>query len=443
MTLSKKDFQGTGKVFSFTLLQMLKNKANLVSLIIMVLFSLLSVPFMVLTGGADMHMDEEFMIQTAYIRNETNYTIDLEQIAELEPELSAIAVKEAEFEAEDYEAHLNPGELLIRIYQESLLEGFVVEASALTEDESESYEASLMMGAVLRVFDQARYEAMGITEEQIAVISSSYEVNVTSVDDFLNPETTSFDTRYWLQYIYAIVIMVLSILAVSYIIRAIVEEKASKLVELLMVSVKPLALVVGKILASMVFVFGMIASMVLGFVISYLVSSLFFDVSVVGGIFGTLGISADSLNVDAPAIVSIVISVLTGFTTFSILAGLFGSACSSTSEMESAIMAPTMITMAGYLVSVAISGMNGGPVVIFCSLCPIISVFCGPVQYLVGNIGFPVLVLSWVLQLAVVVLLALFCAKIYRELIIYRGSRVTVKQMIAMAMGKSGKGKVN
>ncbi|MFQ9052626.1 MAG: ABC transporter permease [Oscillospiraceae bacterium] len=48
-------------------------------------------------------------------------------------------------------------------------------------------------------------------------------------------------------------------MSASYVIRAVVEEKDSRLVELLLVSVKPMALLAGKILAVMAFTFGWLA----------------------------------------------------------------------------------------------------------------------------------------------------------------------------------------
>lgn len=44
---------------------------------------------------------------------------------------------------------------------------------------------------------------------------------------------------YVIQLVYAIVVLMVSIMSVSYIIRAVVEEKSSKLVEMLLLNVRP------------------------------------------------------------------------------------------------------------------------------------------------------------------------------------------------------------
>ena len=73
---------------------------------------------------------------------------------------------------------------------------------------------------------------------------------------FASDQEANWETGYWTQMIYSILVLMVSIFSVSYIVRAVVEEKSSKLVETLLVSIRPLALILGKILAVMACVFG-------------------------------------------------------------------------------------------------------------------------------------------------------------------------------------------
>ena len=51
MKQNKRELQGVGKVFQFTLVQFVKNKANTITLIIMFVLTLFSVPVMTLFSG--------------------------------------------------------------------------------------------------------------------------------------------------------------------------------------------------------------------------------------------------------------------------------------------------------------------------------------------------------------------------------------------------------
>lgn len=449
MLLNKHDFRGTGKIFLFTFCQMLKNKGNIVSIIIMVVMAMASVPAMVLLGGTQ---ENEIQTQAIYVADETSLSIDWLELEEYEPEFAGIPVYEAEFEPTEYADYLDTAEVMLHVYAEQP-GSYHVTVGRVSEDTPSEAETMMLMWAAESMVNTAKYEKLGISSEQIDTLNAGYYVSVQSLEEYLNAsdaaeedeamtEAVGFDARYWLQLMYSIVVMMLSVLSISYIVRAIVEEKASKLIELLMVSVRPLALIVGKILAAMAFVFGMFAMMVIGFAVSYAVTGIFLDVSAIFGTLTELGISADMFSrIGVLSIAATLISLLTGYMTFSIIAGLFASGCSSTSEMDGATMPATLVILAGYILSCIASAFEGGTAVTILSLCPVVSVFCAPVQYLIGNIGFGVLTLAWVIQLAVVVLLELFCAKIYNELIIYKGRRIGLKQMLAMAKGNKKGGR--
>ena len=113
-----------------------------------------------------------------------------------------------------------------------------------------------------------------------------------------NPELLSSDAKFVLQYGYSILVLMLITISSSYIIRSVVEEKASRLVEFLMVSVKPLALILGKILAVMTYIFVMFAVTAAGLVCSYIITARFMDVGAVRGLLEQAGLT--SLEIGPP-----------------------------------------------------------------------------------------------------------------------------------------------
>lgn len=432
MKLSKEDFRGTKKVFSFTIRQMIKNRANIVSLIIMAVMAIASVPFLAMMNHADMVKTGMSEISGLFLRNDSDVEFDPGQICETDSRYASLILYEGALSEKENGRVQGADEVLVTV-SGSLDEGYLIEASLSEDSVLEQEEVDTLLSGIRQIFENARYEALGIDQAQIDGLTAGFSTNVSTMEEYQNRDEAGFETRYGLQFAYSILVMMLSIMSVSFIVRAVVEEKASRLVELLMVSVRPLALIVGKILASMAFVFGMFAVMFAGFGISWAVTGQFLDLSGIQGSMGGLDIASVQASLNPLSAVGILISLLTGYLTFAIIAGLSGAACSSTSETESAVMAPTMLIMAGYIVSCMVSGFDDGTVVMVCSLLPVLSVFCAPVQYLLGNIGFGVLTAAWILQLAVAVLLTLFGAGIYNELIIHRGSRVKLGQMVAMA----------
>lgn len=264
-------------------------------------------------------------------------------------------------------------------------------------------------------------------EESGGSLSVSY--SVVRHSEYLGGGDSGAD-GYLVQLVYSVLVMMVSVMSVSYIVGAVAEEKTSKLVELLMVSVKPLALIVGKILSVMLYMlvsFGLIA---LCFALSGALSSLLFKSS--AAIFA---VPASLLGgIGALDVLAALVSLLLGYLTFAIAAGLFGAGCSGTEDIQGAAGGCTVLIMLAYVVSIA-AGSVGGAFGTVCSLVPVLSVFCAPARYAVGALSLPLLCLSWVIQAVCVALLALLCARVYAALLIYRGGRVRLGQMLRMARG--------
>lgn len=78
---------------------------------------------------------------------------------------------------------------------------------------------------------------------------ASFYTQVMTMDEFMGRDVVDTDSRYSIQYAYSILVMIVCIFAATYIVRAILEEKSSKLVETLLVSIKSEDMILGKILA--------------------------------------------------------------------------------------------------------------------------------------------------------------------------------------------------
>ena len=331
---------------------------------------------------------------------------------------------------DNYKKNIKDDEVLVCVRMEESEGGSMPLISLYSIKETDSdYEE--LSAAVSQLVQESRYRDVGITQEQIDAVEATYSTDTLTLESYYEKQSgPDFGTRYIVQYVYAIILMILGIFTTSYIIRAVVEEKSSKLVELLMVSVKPLALIMGKILAVMLYVFGMLVSLGLCAGISYLVTGVFMDTQPVMDFVAKSGFTSGALQIDPFLIVVLLVSLLLGYLTFSILSGLAGTSCSTMDDMQSANMSVTMIIMAGYFISVFTINLPSLATVV--SLIPILSIFCAPVEYICGDIGIGVLLLSWLIQLLAVGLLFAFCANIYEDLILYKGQKMKWTELFGL-----------
>ena len=205
--------------------------------------------------------------------------------------------------------------------------------------------------------------------------------------------------------------------------------------ETLMVSIRSEAAIMGKILAVITFVVTMIASLIIGFAVSYLVTGMFADTSFVSDFLENAGITSETMNLGPQMAAAMIISTLIGCLMLSQIAALSGAGCSSMEDMESANMAATMLIMACYFVTVFAGPFGSGPAVAL-SLCPFVSAFAAPTYYVTGDISMAVLALSWVIQAACVLVLHILSGKVYDSLVIYKGNRLKLSQILSMAVRK-------
>ncbi|MCE5197193.1 MAG: ABC transporter permease [Negativicutes bacterium] len=432
MKLNKNDFTGIGKVYSFTLTQYAKSKANLIALAIMLLLVLVSVPLVVLFKGNPTEGIPTTNLSKVYLLNETGFALQLEKAAQHNPQLADVTFLEVESVPENAAGQLTAEELFLHLYPANhtyAIDVFSSSASALS-----NAEISQLTSLISYLFSQARLSGLGVTAEQFGVVMSGYSSSISSIEEYLHPrQSLGMDAKFLIQYIYAILVMILCLTSSIYIIRTIIEEKSSKLVELLMISIKPLAMIAGKILAVMTYVFGMILGLGAAFLLSYWLTGYFADVSIITTMLTGLGFSSALLNIGWFTIVIVLVSLLLGYLTFSLIAGIAGTSCSSMEDVNSASQLTTMIVMAGYLISLFAVNFENSAVSIITSLSPIVAVFCAPVAFVSGNISFTILLLSWFLQALTVAFLAWFCARIYQDLLLHKGSRVEFKEMLVMA----------
>ena len=131
----------------------------------------------------------------------------------------------------------------------------------------------------------------------------------------------------------------------------------------------------------------------------------------------------------------LLVSLGLGYLTMSLIGGVAGACCSGMEEAGEATGPVMLLTMAGYLASCVVGAVPSGPVAVFSTLCPVVSIFCAPVQFAGGNVSFWLVLASWAIQAAVIWGLLTLASRVYAGLIVHRGSRVKLRELMSMAKG--------
>lgn len=436
MNRIKQELTGTGKVYNFTLRQYSKSKANIIVTAIMLVLALASVPVISLIMGGGTRAETpggKSLISAVWIKNDTGYELTADNTG-TESTFGSVEFKEADFDSNTYRDHISHDEVFVELSYDIAENSYLIRTYAADNTviaSTELYELSSYISVLL---EKSRLLGLGISEGQISMIMSPYYSASMTVDELKGSDGgAGFGSKFAIQYIYSLLFLSLSVLSSSYIIRTVIEEKDSKLVEILMVSVKPLALIAGKVLAVMTYVFLLLAAIAVCFALSWFISTGFIDIAPVEQLLSQFGFASGAYNLNPLTFVAVPVSLALGYLTISILTGISGACCTTMEDMNSAYMSVIFIVLFGYLVSSFTSFIRAPGAVIILSLFPVISVFTAPTRYIFGDIGFGILMLSWVIQILVVVYLYRFCSKVYSDLIIHAGGRIRLRELISMS----------
>lgn len=404
-----RDLSGTGQVYRFTLSQLLKSRANRVTLIIMVLLAAVSMPLTALLGGETPETSDTAGLASVRVDNRTDLVLDFSG--------------DAYWADTDFSADAGEPDAVVTITGDET--GYQVAVNG--SETADAGELSQLAETARQAVRDACLRAAGLSSRQLEALTAS------------TGEEDSHEEGFWVQYGYSILAMILCLMSASYVIRAVVEEKDSRLVELLLVSVKPMALLAGKILAVMAFTFGWLLAMLAGLGVSCGLTAGLMGPGVLqkqlSGLLAAVPRVQEDLWQAAGVLLVLLVSLGLGYLTMSLIGGVAGACCSGMEEAGEATGPVMLLTMAGYLASCVVGAVPSGPVAVFSTLCPIVSIFCAPVQFAGGNVSIWLVLASWAIQAAVIWGLLTLASRVYAGLIVHRGSRVKLRELMSMAKG--------
>jgi ABC-2 type transport system permease protein len=443
----KNEIRGWKNIFLFTLTQTLKSKAYIVSFAIVLILSLVSLPAISLLSQGEEDADAKNAIEKVYVFNETSLqTLDFTKALN-EESISHIKIV---MEKEDYDSVLDRIETkenkAVALTVEEDGNGYYLKFVTSTADVVDSSDIQSLEESMGEYFRNYKISVLDMTEEQNAMISAEVETIISETDAggkaIVEEDTSISDSEYWLIYVLLFVVMMVNVMASTQIATSIVSDKSSKVIEYLLTSVRPLAIIIGKILAVLVAVLIQIIALIGSILLSTLFTSNYLgdDVTSMVSEYVSMGIID---NITPLNIICSLVVVILGFVFYATLAGLCGATVSRMEEASESLTLFTMVNLVGAYVGMGAAGslMGAGDnaFATFALLFPLSSPFLIPGAILVGKTNVMIISLSIVLLLVAIVLLFLFVARVYETLILHNGNKVGIKELLQISKHSSTK----
>lgn len=472
--------KGWQKILSFTLVQYLKTKSFIIGMIVMcVIVAALCVLTNVLPvamskddkGNGDTPGSALPALENVFIYDESGL-LNTEDIGNLSLAISCEPDTSPELPLEENLEKLKndaPAGLAAVITCERADDGSLlgVDIQTYYSPSLEEESAQNLSDTLGTIIDRRNMINLGIAPEdyektQISVYTSAFKAG----SDRLNMIQSIMN--YIIPLVVSLILFMLIFSCGQIVAQSIATEKTSRVMELLLTSVRPLAVVIGKVLAMGIVCFGQ-------FILIGMVGGLSFAISAPFGWMGkvsSMGAQSAELIESASEqfassdmqvqlsqalsdlqrtfnplnLILIFVVFLLGFLFFALIAALVGASVSRMEDLNAAMQPFALLGVLGmYLayfpVIFNINTLESGeasvnPVQMFSYFCPVSAPFSLPSGILLGTLS------AWQSTLAVLilavftVLIAIVVGKVYEAIILHNGNRIKFSDMIKMAVRK-------
>ena len=463
--MRKSEYIGWKEVFHFTLTQGVKGKAYKGFLIVGCLILLLAQPVVNFFKSMDKE-DEAYHCEVSEftVYDEVGLPIDYTQALADEgfkdvkinvaPTMSFDDhVKLLEEKSKDKEGEKSKEVIVHMTFEEAGYFNltFVKASNADIKDS----DAQKLADTFYSYFDEERINAIQVSQEQLDFLNRPVDTKfefVTEAGETV-PEEDKAEAismeEYNVMYILLFVVFMIVNLCGSSIATSIITEKSTKVVEYLMINVRPMALITGKILANVVMVIIQFVAMGACFAASGVINKALFGepekVAASEGFEVSVMDSSAMLEllsgVSVGEVLMAVVAVICGMMFFCILAGLCGATASKLEELSESTKLYTMLQLIGFLLGFAVvmmlySGTGNQTFTNICCLIPISSPFILPGCLLLGKVSWGVSIIGLVLLVVAVWVLFSLSAMVYESLIFYNGKVMSFKDILQIAKNR-------
>lgn len=442
-------FTGIKEIFSFTATQTIKGKGFIsstviIAIVIAIIFGGICVLQAInfddsddnIGGNADYNTEDIFeTIKEVYLLNETDYKTDSVKklFVEAENILKEKQKTEIQVVSSLSKAVTNKTDIVIlKVEQSSGVAGelsvniLTTFNSTVDEEELDQFVTFVSESAQYAVFSVGKLDekAIGFVSLPSNVENIGTETEVQSLGMMM--------ARLLVPMIFCLALYMIVLIHGQSISKAIIADKSSKLIEMLLTSVKPYAIVAGKVLGVATVAIGQMLVWLGSGVIGYLIGNEIAKsmnsqyINYVGEVIKIMQSDTQGVAFSAGAVIIAILVVIIGFFMYCVLAafaGAFVSRIEDLSASNTIFQLPVVISfLVAYLVGIA-QGMGSGvnrAVQIAIYYIPLTSPFSTPSGIILGDINIAEGIISLLVLIIFSVIMILATGKVYKGKIFNR-----------------------
>lgn len=459
--------RGWKKVFGFTFVQFVKTKSFIVGTVILALITVLITAGLNIIpklagAGEDISGDgsdsTDICISKVYVADSTVALTD-DDLAGLQQMGFPLPERTENITATiDSLSGAESGQVLVTVTadeSDGTVTGYSVKTFYSPDTDGDSIDA--VSGVMVTLLKYRNMLDLGVKPEDLAATQRYYSTSKIQAgsDEWSVLESA---INYIVPIVFSLILFIFIFAYGQTVAQSIATEKTSRVMELLLTSVRPLAVVIGKVLA-------MCLVSIAQFLVIAGLGAATFAATAPFGIGGDImrimenpaaqtgqdaeiaqALSSSFGTISPLTFVLILVIFILGFLFYALIAALVGASVSRMEDLAQAMQPYSLIGVLGFYLayfpvifnaeSFDSGAASSNSMQLFSYYFPVSSPFSLPSALLLGTLSMGQ-VLAAVLILAVfVVLVAVIVARVYEMIILHNGSRLKFKDIISMAFRK-------
>ena len=264
-------------------------------------------------------------------------------------------------------------------------------------------------------------QSAGLTQEQMNLLTQNFSMEKISLDESAQTAEESMGNLA-IAYISIILIFLFSYLYSVYAGQEIMEEKTSRVMEIIITSISPMKQLYGKIVYNSLYAITQLTIFITLFLISiqYLLKNLPADI-----------IDEVSMMISpeqARILIYIVIFAIVAYLVYLVSTLILSSIISSVEEYQIAISPIMIIGMVSFYIGIFGMSSPEAPFIKIMSMIPFISPYIMPLRIATMTVSIPMIWISIALNIAVIIIILTFGSRVYKNGVLnYSGDSVFKK----------------
>lgn len=433
------EYKGFKHVFKFTFCQSLRNSSFRTTMLILILLPMIIIPiYNYIQSGKDGNAENP--IQKIYVINETEMTgIPYEASIEDEPKFQ-MEFEETDKTYEEMKEQISSehsNDIILTMSRDPESGYFSLQFAHDPESEVGTSDVTAVAEHFSAWFEKYKLSVLDASPESLAMIQKKVDYEIIDTAEFLETDKKEVISSDDYNVVYALLMFVYIVVAIAAgnVASKVAEEKSNRVVEFLMTTIRPKALILGKVTASLLLTVGEIVLMLIGVYLSNLISCMVFGTDPSALLSGILSPEALKHFTLPNTILCIVVMAL-GIFIFGMVAGLFGASISKMEDLQQGLSTYNFIIIIAFLMCMTAAQLMWtvgiGGFVSFCLLFPLTSALLLPGAVMIGKVPLLMGLGSLAILIIVAILILKLVATIYESIIVMNGNPISPKEMIAI-----------